>query len=166
MQKQVKEMICPDTGEVRFFRTPYSFTRRQSVPKLFEKPSRTKQSFRDECDINKIMERFMKTGNIDLVNQAKGQFADLSLFPETYHESLNIVTQATQSFSLFPAEFRERFGNDVHIFLDALNTHGDALFRASGSTAQGNPILSPEQRQAAENSAFKADNNPDHGDPE
>ena len=42
------------------------------VQKVFNLPSRTKQGFRDECDINIIMKRFKNTMGVDYLNRYQG----------------------------------------------------------------------------------------------
>ena len=37
-------------------------------------PGRTRQSMRDECDINAIMRKYIKTGAIDHVNKYSGEY--------------------------------------------------------------------------------------------
>lgn len=80
-------------------------------------PSKTKQSFKDECDINQIMKKFEKTGILpDLIktNPVYGDFSD----PKTYQESLNLVHHAQEQFSNLSSKVRERFNNDPQKFLE------------------------------------------------
>jgi len=84
-------------------------------------PSRTKQEFKDECDINNIIKAYKITGQIAHIsaNAAKGVYMDLPE-PTDYQESLNIIRQAEQSFDSLPAKIRDRFKNDPTQFLDFL----------------------------------------------
>lgn len=79
--------------------------------------SLTKQSFKKECDINNILKRYMKTGLIDHINKHQGVYTDLSTSTE-YHEAMNIIMEANDSFSLLPSEIRNKFNNDPAQFLD------------------------------------------------
>ena len=45
--------------------------------KEFHLPSLTKQSFKDECNINNIMSKYMKDGLIGHVNKHQGRYDDL-----------------------------------------------------------------------------------------
>ncbi len=88
--------------------------------KRFHKPSLTKQSFKDECDVNRIMKNFEKTGHVDhLNNRAKlyGDFANA----EDYHSSVNLVMDAQKSFDALPSEVRLRFDNQPAKFLEFAN---------------------------------------------
>ncbi len=80
------------------------------------KVSRTKQASRDECDINWIMRKYVKTGLIDhfAVHGAEYGFAS----SVDFHEAMNIVTKADQMFDALPGKVRARFGGDPAEFLD------------------------------------------------
>ena len=55
---------------------------RNRVQKYFTEPSRTKQAFKQECDINHIMKKFKKVAGSEFLNQYQGylggQFGDFS----------------------------------------------------------------------------------------
>lgn len=74
-------------------------------------PSLTKQSMSDECDINKIMERFEKTGILTHANDSSPRYGDFSDVVD-YDESLRVVMDAEESFMSLPAKVRARFQND------------------------------------------------------
>ena len=64
----------------------------------FEKPSRTKQSFAAETDINQIMARYQKTGvlsvdPLDAARAANPLYADVSGLP-SYQEMRNRIVAA------------------------------------------------------------------------
>lgn len=78
----------------------------------FPKETLTKQSFRDECDINNIVSRWNKTGVVgSSFNNTPGYYGDVSNVAD-YHASLNLVLAATQGFNALPSSLRERFNND------------------------------------------------------
>lgn len=83
---------------------------------LFEGPGRTKQSFRDECDINIIMGRYLKTGHIEHVNQTLPQFTDMTGLD--YTESMQIVAESKSLFLELPSNIRAKFENNPAKFLD------------------------------------------------
>lgn len=80
-------------------------------------PSRTKKEFRDECDINKIVNRFMKTGVLQHVKSFSGSYGDVSVVRD-YHESMIVLQQARDAFGALPAKLRARFENDPGKFLE------------------------------------------------
>ena len=96
------------------FRTKYG--PKLAVNQTFLKPTRTKQSFQAECDINGILARYEKTGLISHVKQNQPMYADL-VGASDYHSSLNMVIQAQEAFQALPSKIRERFENDPARFL-------------------------------------------------
>lgn len=78
--------------------------------------SRTKQSFRDECDVNNIMRAYEKTGVIDHFNTHQGDYGNFIGFDD-YHTSLNAIHEAQEAFETIPSKIRARFGNDASAFL-------------------------------------------------
>ncbi len=73
----------------------------------------TKQSFKDECDINNIMKKYRKTGQLDpaSMNQRQEIFADVSEFGD-FQEMQNKIQKAEEAFSTLSSELRARFQND------------------------------------------------------
>lgn len=82
----------------------------------FTKPSRAKQEFKAECDINTIMAKYAKTGLLEHVNRYQGQYGDFSEVVD-YQEALNLVSQAQEAFQSLPASIRTRFENDPGKYL-------------------------------------------------
>lgn len=74
-------------------------------------PGLTKQSMRDEVDINKIVARFAKTGMLSSFNGGEPFYGDVSDIL-SYQDALNVVVRARELFDGLPAELRERFAND------------------------------------------------------
>lgn len=81
--------------------------------------SLTKQAFKDECDINRIMKRFEKTGLLPMPS-APPQYGDYSELPD-YQEALNLVIYAQSQFQGLDSRVRERFANDPEQFLKWVN---------------------------------------------
>lgn len=85
------------------------FGDRESVSLKFTKPSLTKQNFKDECDINRIVPKLAKGEYISPAIQ--GQFLDVTTY-EDYQTSINTILNAQELFDSLPAELRKRFAND------------------------------------------------------
>jgi phage internal scaffolding protein len=83
---------------------------------VFVKPSRTKQSFRDECDINNILRQFNVTGQLPS-GSVQPQYGDFSGITD-YQSALNSVMAAQDSFLQLPAKVRSKFDNDPALFID------------------------------------------------
>lgn len=94
---------------------------RKRVQKHFFEPSRTKQSFKAECDINHIMKRFKKVAGVDIMERfqgyAGGTYGDFSEVTD-YRTAIEQVNRANETFMALPAKVRARFSNDPAEFLD------------------------------------------------
>lgn len=79
--------------------------------------SMTHQEFKDECDINFLMKRYMKTGVLDHVNKYQGQYGDF-IGAESYLEARLKIQEANEAFETLPSDLRYQFANDPAQFLD------------------------------------------------
>ncbi len=83
--------------------------------------SKTDQSWKDDCDVNHIMKRFMGSAvPISHVNRRQGYFADVSEISDL-HTSLIQVEQAKAAFYAIPADIRAKFGNDMRKYVEFMN---------------------------------------------
>jgi len=95
---------------------------RDRVQKFFSRPSLTKQSFKDECDVNLIMKRFNKIMGTEFLTRYQGhygdgQFGDFSEVAD-YRTAFEQVDRANVAFEQLPAKIRYMFSNDPAKFLD------------------------------------------------
>jgi len=74
------------------------------------------QQFRDECDINVIVERFGLTGELpqNLRMPQSGDFTGLG----TFQDAMSAVRLAEEAFMALPASTRARFHNDPQELID------------------------------------------------
>lgn len=88
---------------------------RSRISQDFSGDTRTKQSMKAECDINNIMKRYVKTGNISHFSKHAGYY---DFCPEIdYRGALELLNQAQEMFEDLPAPTRKRFDNDPGKFL-------------------------------------------------
>lgn len=82
----------------------------------FTDDSRTKQSFKEEVDINTIVRRFNLTGQLptDVRAPTYADFEDLFDF----RDAMDAIRSAQESFAEMPANVRYRFHNDPAEFVD------------------------------------------------
>lgn len=86
-------------------------------PGLVCTDDRTRQSAKDECDVNVIVKRFGKTGVLPSV--AGAFYADVADVGE-YREVVARVEAAGELFGKLPAKTRLAFRNSPMVFLEAL----------------------------------------------
>jgi phage internal scaffolding protein len=77
--------------------------------------SLTQQQFKEEADINTIVDRFMKTGHLpDPVSMP--QYVDYEGIFD-FQSAMNVVRQADENFMRMDAKVRARFNNNPQEFL-------------------------------------------------
>lgn len=91
---------------------------------LSDEPSLTKQSFKQECDINNIMAKYQRTGAITHVKNNKAMYGFAS--SDSFTESMNIVATAQTMFNELPSSIRSKFKNDPARFLDFVQDEANA----------------------------------------
>jgi len=81
-------------------------------------PGKTDHSQAKECDVNLIVNRFMKTGVLPQARE--GIYGDFSDVPD-YMTAMGIIKNAEEQFAGLTAPVRKRFGNDPAEFLGFCN---------------------------------------------
>jgi phage internal scaffolding protein len=96
-----------------FLRTPYNYDTDAASNEsglACEEPSLAQQHFKEECDINVILQKFNITGLLPQtpLSPRYGDFTGIG----DYHTALNRVIAAQDEFEALPAQIRARFDND------------------------------------------------------
>lgn len=112
------------------------YSKRLKTSIKFKQPSRTKQAFKEQCDINTIMTRFATTGILPETNSAPPVYGDAP--SQTFHESMNAIHEAKNDFYDLPNETREKFDFNPHKYIDFITNNPDASQLADMG------LLSPE----------------------
>lgn len=79
-------------------------------------PSRTRQEFAKDCDINQIMARYQKTGVISHVAPRAPQYLDVGAVPDMM-TAMNAFIAAEAAFMSLPSQVRKEFDNDPMRFV-------------------------------------------------
>lgn len=101
----------------------------RSHDKTFPSPPRTKQSFKDECDINIMLKTYQKTGAMPNINPKVALYGNFSLITDL-HTAITQVKDAEQAFMAYPSQLRKRFGNrpeNLINFLEDPDNHDEAV---------------------------------------
>lgn len=88
------------------------------VLKVCDDPVLTKQEFSADADINNIISKFNRTGDLRLLQASQPYYGDVSNLPSDYLECLNIVKDANRAFDNLPAAVRSKFKNDPAAIID------------------------------------------------
>ena len=137
--------------------------RRRPKGLTFDLPTRTQQHMKDECDINKIMARYQKTGLIEHLTDKVPTYGDM---PESidYLEAMQTVAEAKTAFEHLPSTVREKFSNNPEEWLEfihdaesvdeaieALGLVPDAIRNppeaAPTEPSSGDPVPTPPENQ-------------------
>lgn len=84
---------------------------------------RTKQSFKDECDINRIMHKYQKTGMITHLAKHAPQYGEAS--STDLLEAMNTLTKAQEMYDELPSSVRRKFTGPVN-FLEFIEDESNA----------------------------------------
>lgn len=118
----------------------------ERVSKEFMKPTLTKQSFRDECDVNNVLRKYAKTGVMEHLNRYQGDYGDYSGVVD-YQSCVQQVQRANDMFQSLPSKVRSKFANDPGKFLEfALDESNRDAMRELG-------LLKPEASVVAPSSS-------------
>lgn len=103
--------------------------------------SKTKQSFKDECDINVIMRRYEATGILPGMERAVGaRYIDCT--GADFQEAQLIVAAGKSAFAELPARIRARFANDPAKLMEFLAD------KRNLEEARELGLVKPEQKEA------------------
>lgn len=106
---------------VRVARRVYNGFERPPCPGLdcSEDPGKTDQAQASDCDINKIMANYAKTG-VWPAQKVGAAFMDVSEAGD-FHTAMNTITTAQELFLRLDAEIRKDFNNDPGELMEALH---------------------------------------------
>lgn len=80
---------------------------------------RTKQSFKQDTDINYLLHKHARLGTISHLEKYQGQYGDFAAFD--FHEASNQIALATTMFEQLPAEVKNEFDHDPAAFFEFVN---------------------------------------------
>lgn len=109
---------------------------------------RTKDSFKDECDINYIMARYDRTGYLPELAARQPQYGDFTDVP-TYLEAMNTVKVAETAFMGLPAAVRAECDNNPAVFLEKVQDPAWALKHELALPVKAAPQAAAEESAPA-----------------
>lgn len=116
-------------------RSCYDYDALSTPGVTFTQASLTQQHFKDDCDVNVILERFMRTGEMPST-YAIPSFQDVSDYAD-FRELQDAMSDAREYFDSLPARVRARYNNDLNDFYESLSTRQgyDSFVSLVGATA-------------------------------
>lgn len=122
------------------FIKPY---KRKRFPQNTVGESLTKQSFKQESDINFIVKKFSQTGYIDPTLQRDADYFDGTDL--TFQDAMNLVVAAQNDFDALPSQIRKRFANDPSQFLDFVGDESNVDEMRKLGLLPPLPVVEPPQ---------------------
>jgi len=123
-------------------------------------PSKTDQSQAASCDVNNIMSKYKKTGQLTHLARNQGVYADVSQIPDL-QESLAQVELANAAFASLPSEVRQRFQNSpvqmIEFLQDPSNDEEAIRF---GLKEKRGPVDTPAADKPVKGRVSKKDETP------
>ena len=107
-----------------------NYTLGKRVKTINDLPSMTQQEHEDQLEINKVMDRYERTGFLPL-NKIAPVFADLTLAPD-FDSMQDKLLQAQRLFLDLPYEVRDEFRTPEELLRAFNNPKGQAKLRAAG----------------------------------
>ncbi|WP_176202978.1 hypothetical protein [Salmonella enterica] len=143
--------------------TPKFHTRYAPPPSpgvVFEEPTMTQQHFRDECDVNKIVERAIRTGDATVfTSDQRGEFYDAGAITD-YADAMAMIDDVNDDFNSLPSALRFQFDNSVSKYVEWMcnplnwDKARELGLLSGGETPEGSPSVpapaSPREREQAE----------------
>lgn len=114
-----------------------------------DEPSMTIQAAADECDINKMIQRYQCTGSYHTQSRSPsvppqfGDFADL----QSYQDAQNTLLEAHELFAGLPAVIRDRFRNDPSQLLSFLEDKSNLEEAVKLGICVAPPVPEPEPQK-------------------
>lgn len=82
------------------------------------------QAWLPTCDMGTIIERYIRTGDTELLNRRAAFYADTTSLPTNYAELHNMLQHADEVFLSLPVEVREEFGhNPAGFYADGIKAN-------------------------------------------
>ena len=139
-----------------FLRTPYNYDRDAATNESglhCEDASLAQQHFKEECDINTILQKFNITGLLPEapLSPRYGDFTGIG----DYHSAMNRVLAVQDEFEALPAQIRARFDNDPAQLIEFLENsdnrpEAEELGLVEKATAEAVEVAKTTPEKAAE----------------
>ncbi|MEM3862041.1 MAG: hypothetical protein QW203_06145 [Thermoplasmatales archaeon] len=108
------------------------------------------QSHKDSVDIHVLLERFQR-GDVDVLNRVQGFYGDITGYPSTFADALNIVRSGQEFFDSLPVEERAKYNHNFSEFLASFDSPDNlARIFGIGSASASEPASEPATESVTE----------------
>lgn len=130
-----------------------AYSKKARVQTVNKGKSMTKQSFKDEVNINKIIKKYNKTQILQMAENFEGQYGEFD--SKDFADAMNVVAKANTLFEQVPSEIRAKFRNDPGAFIDYATDEKNRDQLVSWGLAVHIPTKSAEPPRKVENAVAK-----------
>lgn len=117
----------------------------------------TQQHFKDECDVNLILKKYMQTGVLDHQSAAEPWYGDVSDIPSDLASSYEQLARAEAAFMSLPSDIRKALDNDPSKLESWIQDENNRpLAEKFGLIMQRNVIENTSDNKVVENVDSKA----------
>ena len=102
-----------------FVRSPYNYDTNEAsqlAGSYNSEETRTQQHFKEQCDINRIVQTYAKTGLVP--GNPRTPMEEDFVGIVDFHTAMNAVRRGEEAFMELPAELRRRFHNDPQEYVE------------------------------------------------
>lgn len=89
------------------------------------------QAGAESVDLNRIIDLYTRTGDTSVFMQRKGQYLDVTEFPKSYADILNVISRAQSHFEELPLSEREKYNHDFAQYFAALDKQMQAAVQTA-----------------------------------
>lgn len=75
------------------------------------------QAYADEVNLERIIDRCLETGDLNILNQVKKEYIDITEMPKNLIDAKNKINAAETEFYNLPLEIREKYDNNFNKYL-------------------------------------------------
>jgi phage internal scaffolding protein len=133
------------------FQTAYGANKKPVIKPKKGEPVLTEQAHKDECDMNRILDKYQKTGFIEHAKKHEGRYDDVTNVD--FQEAMNVVANVKSMFEELPSKFRAEFENNPGKFLEFAQNPQNAekmhkmgiLLGNDGFDIRGAAIMTPTE---------------------
>lgn len=94
------------------------------------------QSFRDECDLGKIFQRYAN-GDVMALNKRQGVYADISEMPQDIFSAASLIERVEAIYNGLSEDVRTRIGSFEDFLANPLAVLSDSPASVAGSSESG-----------------------------
>lgn len=108
------------------------------------------QSYADEVDIYKILERFAATGDESIINKNPGFYYDISNIPTNFNDFQHMLLDSSKNLDLFSKDMKEKLLNGEDISNDLMESEVKRIAKEHYNLDFDNPVINDNKESESD----------------